>query len=116
MQYRLSIPFVGGLCAVLTEQEMKKKVSSVTEKIKWTSLVAVGLGLTVAEVVTRKAADTLSDAARVVADYHDLHVEPALKENDQKMIDHAWQLVADEDREDQLGEIDPQFFPEDIHA
>jgi len=53
----------------------------------------LGVAFVAAEVVTRKTADVLSDAARTVADYHDHVVEPALAKNDQKKIDHAYKLV-----------------------
>ncbi len=99
-QVRLSIPFVGGLTKVYEQQEFNKEMKAIAEKAKWTSLVVVGLGLIVAEVVTRKTADVLYDTAEVihfagnkVLDVHDDRIVAALKKNSQDKIDHAYKLA-----------------------
>lgn len=72
----------------------------VAEQAKWTGLVAVGLGLVVAEVVTRRTADGLfivseniRAAGNKVLDAHDDYIVPAIKYNADDKIDHAYKLV-----------------------
>lgn len=80
----------------------KVLVDKVVEQAMWSSLVAIGLSLIAAAVITRKVADGLSDAARVVADYHDRVITPAQRQNAEDKINHAWSLT----QENSLTRID----------
>jgi len=80
-QVRLSIPFVGGVTKVYEQQEFNKEMKAIAEKAKYASLVAVGLALVVADVVTRKTANGLTEAANLVADVHDDITKKQVKNN-----------------------------------
>lgn len=94
-QVRLSIPFVGGLTKVYEQQEFNKEMKAIAEKAKWTSLVVVGLGLTIAEVVVRKSMDACFDTGNYLAHVHDEIIEPAQAKNgiDKLKLDHAYKFV-----------------------
>ncbi len=92
-QFRMSIPFVGWLTKVYEQQEFNKEMARIAEKAKWTSLIVVGLGLTIAEVVVRKSMDACFDTGNYLAHVHDEIIEPAQAKNGNDKLDHAYKLV-----------------------
>jgi len=78
-----------GIGFVMSQEEARALKVKVVEQVKWSSLVAVGLSLCVAEVVTCKVANALSDASQAVADVHDHVIVAQQFKHDRRMIDHA---------------------------
>jgi hypothetical protein len=85
--------------AVLAEKG-KVVVDKVSEKVLWTGLVAIGLGLIVGEVLINKTADTLFNTAESLyftgnklVDVRDQVIIPAKNRNADKRILHSWALT-----------------------